>query len=75
MKQIYVLLFAQLAEPVVATVILPFINQVSFLKLRLLPYSTELLLFQLISELGVTGGDDKKIGYYAGIVVRFALRY
>ena len=22
--------------------------------------------FQLISELGITGGDEKKVGYYAG---------
>jgi hypothetical protein len=26
-------------------------------------------LFQLISELGITGGDDAAIGYYAGIIV------
>lgn len=24
---------------------------------------------KLISELGVTGGDDRKIGYYAGLIV------
>ena len=24
---------------------------------------------QLIRELGVTGGDDRKIGYYAGLIV------
>ena len=25
--------------------------------------------FQLIRELDITGGDDRKIGYYAGLVV------
>ena len=25
---------------------------------------------KLIGELGVTGGDDRKIGYYAGLIVR-----
>ena len=27
---------------------------------------------QLIRETGVTNGDDKKVGYYVGILVRFA---
>ena len=26
--------------------------------------------FQLISELNITGGDEKKVGYYAGLIVR-----
>ncbi|KAF8879294.1 major facilitator superfamily multidrug-resistance, DHA1 sub-family [Gymnopilus junonius] len=39
----------QLAEPVTATVIYPFINQ-------------------FVRETGITGGDEKKTGYYAGII-------
>ncbi|KAG8904028.1 hypothetical protein FRB99_002370 [Tulasnella sp. 403] len=50
MKQLWILLLGQLPEPVVASVLYPFINQ-------------------LIAEVGVTGGDDKKIGYYAGFIV------
>ncbi|KAG8977090.1 hypothetical protein FRB90_008940, partial [Tulasnella sp. 427] len=49
MRQLVVLLIGQMPEPVVATVLFPFINQ-------------------LIAEIGITGGDDKKVGYYAGIV-------
>ncbi|KAG8990464.1 hypothetical protein FRB94_000283 [Tulasnella sp. JGI-2019a] len=49
MRQLTVLLIGQLPEPVVASVLFPFINQ-------------------LVSEVGVTHGDDRKIGYYAGFI-------
>ncbi|KAG9032220.1 hypothetical protein FRB95_001699 [Tulasnella sp. JGI-2019a] len=49
MHQLFLLLLGQLSEPIVASVLYPFINQ-------------------LISEVGVTGGDDRKIGYYAGFI-------
>ncbi|KAH9481773.1 Major facilitator-type transporter psiT2 [Psilocybe cubensis] len=39
----------QMAEPITATVIYPFINQ-------------------FVRETGITGGDEKKTGYYAGII-------
>ncbi|KAG8945498.1 hypothetical protein FRC04_000783 [Tulasnella sp. 424] len=48
-RQLTALLIGQLPEPVVATVLFPFINQ-------------------LVSEIGVTGGDERKVGYYAGII-------
>ncbi|KAI0359917.1 MFS general substrate transporter [Trametes cingulata] len=47
--QIFVLLLMQLAEPITAQCIYPFINQ-------------------LVSELDITGGDEKKVGYYAGMI-------
>lgn len=28
---------------------------------------------QLISELDITGGDERKVGYYAGMIVRRSL--
>ncbi|KAG8928307.1 hypothetical protein FRC03_000826 [Tulasnella sp. 419] len=49
MNQIRILLFGQLPEPLVASVLFPFINE-------------------LVGLVGVTGGDDRKIGYYAGLV-------
>ncbi|KAF4614202.1 hypothetical protein D9613_007949 [Agrocybe pediades] len=42
-------LLIQLAEPITATVIYPFINQ-------------------FVRETGITGGDEAKTGYYAGII-------
>ncbi|KAH9945434.1 MFS general substrate transporter [Epithele typhae] len=47
--QIFILLLMQLAEPITANCIYPFINQ-------------------LVSELDITGGDEKKVGYYAGLI-------
>ena len=37
--------------------------------------SNELTTFfhQLISELDITGGDEKKVGYYAGLIVSDSL--
>lgn len=29
--------------------------------------------YQLISELDITGGDERKVGYYAGLIVRDVL--
>ncbi|KAG8960808.1 hypothetical protein FRC00_014094 [Tulasnella sp. 408] len=48
-RQLAALLIGQLPEPVVATVLFPFINQ-------------------LVLEIGITGGDERKVGYYAGII-------
>ncbi|KAG8879174.1 hypothetical protein FRB97_001903 [Tulasnella sp. 331] len=56
MQQLVVLLIGQLPEPVVASVLFPFINQAR------ISYGT------LVSEVGVTHGDDRKIGYYAGFI-------
>ena len=48
--QLAIVFLIQFAEPVTATVIYPFVNQ-------------------LVRETGITGGDEAKTGYYAGIVV------
>ena len=49
--QLSLLLYIQLAEPITATVIYPFVNQ-------------------LVRETGITGGDERKTGYFAGLIVR-----
>jgi hypothetical protein len=48
--QLAAVCWIQLAEPITATVIYPFIPQ-------------------FIADTGITGGDEKKTGYYAGIIV------
>ncbi|KIO29035.1 hypothetical protein M407DRAFT_228685 [Tulasnella calospora MUT 4182] len=48
-RQLATLLIGQMPEPVVATVLFPFINQ-------------------LVLEIGITGGDERKVGYYAGLI-------
>ncbi|KAJ3880403.1 major facilitator superfamily domain-containing protein [Lentinula edodes] len=47
--QVFIVILMQLTEPISATVIFPFINQ-------------------LVLSTGVTNGDEKKSGYYAGII-------
>lgn len=65
--QIFILLLMQLAEPITSNCIFPFINQVRYES----PHTAILQLsaLQLISELDITGGDEKKVGYYAGLIV------
>lgn len=48
--QLFLVMLIQVAEPITALVIYPFINQ-------------------FIKDTGVTKGDDRKVGYYAGIIV------
>ncbi|KAF8218231.1 major facilitator superfamily domain-containing protein [Mycena galopus ATCC 62051] len=50
--QLFILLWVQLAEPLTSQVIYPFINKA----------------WQLVGELPITGGDETKIGYYAGLI-------
>ena len=67
-----ILLVLHLAEPMCATVIHPFIAQVHHstkLALCTIGISNEILSQQLILELGVTGGDASKVGYYVGFIV------
>lgn len=71
--QISILMLLGLAEPITAHCIYPFINQVcvrsgSFLWMRWL---TSYATLQLISELDITGGDERKVGYYAGVIVSY----
>lgn len=74
--QFAVVLLLKLAEPITASVILPFINQVSE-RLPLSPLlprdnaiSDALPHTQLVRDLDITGGDDKAVGYYVGLIVR-----
>ena len=68
--QIAILMLLHLAEPMTSTVIFPFINQASGIIswTACLDSLTEDLP-QLVSELDITGGDEKKVGYYAGLIV------
>ena len=61
--QIGILLSAQVAEGVCSRSLSPFINQVN---ITTNAYGALLMGCQLISELGITGGDDRKLGYYVG---------
>ncbi|KAF9009942.1 major facilitator superfamily multidrug-resistance, DHA1 sub-family [Cyathus striatus] len=47
--QLFMVLLVQVAEPITATVIYPFINQ-------------------FVRDTGITGGDERKTGYYGGII-------
>ncbi|KAG9315284.1 MFS general substrate transporter [Chiua virens] len=60
-RQMNLVFLALIAEPFASVYILPFINQPSD---ALATTTTK----KLISELGITGGDDRKIGYYAGLI-------
>lgn len=51
--QLFLLCCIQLAEPVTATVVYPYV-------------------VQLIRETGITGGDERKVGHYAGVLVCIA---
>lgn len=49
--QMFSIMYIQLAEPITASVIFPFVVQV-------------------VRNTGITGGDESKVGYYAGFIVR-----
>lgn len=63
--QVAILFLLELAEPMTSRAIYPFIVQVSFQKLNRRG-SLDQLFGQLISELDITGGNPKKVGYYVG---------
>lgn len=69
--QISILLIISLAEPITSNCIYPFINQVCT-SIRMLSCYTLNVNRQLVSELDITGGDETKVGYYAGLIVRTA---
>ncbi|KAJ4477906.1 major facilitator superfamily domain-containing protein [Lentinula edodes] len=48
-RQLFVLFWIQLAEPLTSQVIYPFINK-------------------MVSDMPITGGDEAKMGYYAGLI-------
>ena len=62
-----------LAEPVMSLSIFPYINEVRPLfVISALPHSNE-VNSQLVTQLVITDGDERKVGYYAGIIVRWVL--
>lgn len=74
--QVSILLFLQLAEPLVSQVILPFVNDVSSIHPREM-YTLQLqmiVILQLVSELDITGGDAAKTGFYSGLLVRHKVK-
>ncbi|KAF8135016.1 MFS general substrate transporter [Boletus edulis] len=73
-SQIILVFIAMVAEPISSAYIFPFINQV---RQQLFPYlaisDAHAMGFvcikkKLIGELGITKGDNRKIGYYAGLI-------
>lgn len=67
--QIAILLFLQCCEPMTSITIFPYINQVYSRWLTQPGLLLLTLTLKLITELGITGGDKAKVGYYAGLIV------
>ena len=65
--QLAIVLLLQVCEPITSQSIYPYINQVRFIlrRSREAPYH----FGQLITEIDITGGDHRKVGYYAGLTV------
>ncbi len=67
--QLAVILLLQICEIVTSYSILPYINQV-YLSSSMRPdMAHSYLASKLIADLGITGGDNAKLGYYAGLIV------
>jgi len=71
MVQISIIMLLQLCEPLTSHSIFPYINQVRLHVNSRVGDEADGHLIQLVSELPVTGGDERKVGYYAGLIVRF----
>lgn len=74
--QIGILLILQLVEPIASLSIFPYINQVWLQDDEVFYCDVQFwhcFPTQLIRELGITGGDDAAVGYYAGIIVGAAI--
>ena len=69
--QLAVVLLLQVCEPITSQSIFPYINQVR--PLRRSREASSHHFRQLIIELDITGGDDRKVGYYAGLIVEWHL--
>ena len=68
--QLSIVLFLQLAEPLTSQVIYPFTPQVRSFR------HTSFLIDppQLIRDIGITNGDETKVGHYVGLLVRSSPR-
>jgi hypothetical protein len=73
-SQIMILWFFHLCEAIAYSVIYPFVNEVSTTHVYV-PYCIDFALSssQLVKGLDVTGGDDRRVGYYVGLIVRFPI--
>ena len=67
--QFSILLVLQLAEPLTSQVIYPFLPQVRFLVSHVVKYTVAERCPQLIRDVGVTHGDETRVGYYVGLLV------
>jgi len=71
--QFFLLLLLRVAEPVTSYSISPYISEVRC-SASAAPIPTNILIddhvVQLVSELSITDGDKRKIGYYTGMIVR-----
>jgi hypothetical protein len=68
--QLSILLVLQLAEPMTYQVIAPFAPQVIHSARRFIAlFSLTTTFIQLVRDVGVTHGDERKVGYYVGMMV------
>jgi hypothetical protein len=67
-SQLAILLLLLSCELYTGSSILPYINQVNLLYFAMAAACSYFNL-KLIGDLGITGGDNAKVGYYAGLIV------
>ena len=68
-RQLSIIIFLQLSEPLAAQVIAPFAPQVCLVVYRLAHSHSYRLPFKLIRDIGITNGDETQVGYYVGLLV------
>ena len=71
--QMFALWMLLLAEPVMSMSIFPYINEVRPSFAIPPPQRSNVTNFQLVTQLLIIDGDERKVGYYAGIIVRCVL--
>lgn len=67
--QLGIILLGTIVEPICSQSIYPFINEVCLSLTMKAAVLTNLLALQLVSTLDIIGGDETKVGYYAGMIV------
>ena len=68
--QVWILLVLQLAEPLTSQVIYPFTPEVChFLQTRSISFSSIIHPRQFVRNVGITHGDESRVGYYVGMMV------
>jgi len=71
--QMFALWMLLLAEPVMSMSIFPYINEVRPSFFIPPPWHSNVINSQLVTQLLIIDGDERKVGYYAGIIVRCML--